>query len=268
MRRLTQVMTLIVLAVLASCVGTTGSSLVTFRLTISGPPDAREGEPLEIDSGRGYHVTLTRAVLHVGAVFLNRSTPIKGSQATSCILPGIYVGQVVPPLGGTGLDVDVLSPTPQTFPALGTGTADHAEAGEVWLTGGDVNAAEDPTIILDVAGTAVKGTASFSFEGKLTIGNNRAIDRGSTAQPGAHPICKQRIATPIKVDLIPSDQGELRLVIDPRAWFANVEFSDLAPKEGDPSRFVFADDDSDAASRNLFLALHAQAGVYGFSWRR
>ena len=259
---------LLLLAFVVSCVGSTGSALVTFRLTVSGPAYAQNGQPLELDTGRGYHVTLTRAVLHVGAVYLNRSTPIKGSQATSCILPGIYAGQVIAPLGGNGLDVDVLSPLPQAFPALGSGTADHVEAAEVWLTGGDVNAEEDATIILDVAGTAARDGVVLAFDGKLTIGRNRAVTAGSTGQPGAHPICKQRIATPIAVDLVPTDGGELRLQIDPRGWFSNVDFADLAPKGSDPTQVAFADDDSDAASLNLFLALHAQSGVYQFSWRR
>ena len=266
--RALRLLVLAFIAVLASCVGTTGSGLVTFRLFVSGPRDVDATRPFEFDSGRGYHVTLTRATLHVGAVFLNRSVPIAGAQATSCVLPGIYVGQVVPPSGGLGLDVDALSPIPQQFPALGSGTADHAEAGEVWLTGGPVDAADDPTVILDVAGTAVRGGDTFRFEGKLTIGNNRLTDRGSSAQPGAHPICKQRIATPIRTNLTPRDGGDLLLEIDPRGWFGNVDFSALAPSSDDPSLYVFVDDEAgDAASRNLFRALHAFDGVYRFSFR-
>ena len=70
--------------------------------------------------------------------------PSSGAQFTNCILPGIYTGEAL-----DGLDVDLLSATPQPFPSPGTGTDDEARTGEVWLTGGDVNAAADPTVIAD-----------------------------------------------------------------------------------------------------------------------
>jgi hypothetical protein len=60
------------------------------------------------------------------------------------------------------------------------------------------------------------------------------------------------------------------LQIDPRNWFANVDFSLLQISPSDPSRYAFVDSSdpsTDAASRNLFQALHASVGVYSFAWR-
>ena len=244
----------------ASCIGSTGSGLVTFRASASGPSDVDAKAPFT--SGLGYQVTLTRAKLHVGAVYLNRSVPSSGAQATSCILPGIYVAQVL-----DGLDVDVLDPTPQAFPVNGDGTADHASAGEVWLTGGDVTAEDDATVILDVAGTAAKGGASFPFEGQLTIGKNRAVAPVDPSQPGTNPICKERIVSPIPVDLAPKNGGELRLEIDPRGWFDNVDFARL-DKAGDaPLLYRFNDAPLEQPDANLFRAMRAaSADTYRFRW--
>jgi predicted small secreted protein len=109
---------LVVMAVtLAACVGTTGGDVVDFPVAAAGAADAVAGQPYELVTDRGWHVVLTKATLHVGALYLGQSLPVSGAQNTSCILPGTYVAQVT-----TGLDVDLLSPAPQRFPSLGHGT--------------------------------------------------------------------------------------------------------------------------------------------------
>ena len=60
-------------------------------------PAASDGT-LSFTNGLDYAVTLTRARLHVGAIYLNQSVPSSGSQETSCVLPDIYVAQVIGPL--------------------------------------------------------------------------------------------------------------------------------------------------------------------------
>ena len=127
--------------VATACTGTTGSELVSFRAFGSGPADAPAGG-LTFVNGEGWSITLTRARVHIGALYLNRSVPISGGQERECFLPGIYVAQVL-----SGADIDALSPALQPFPEAGSGTADHAATGEVWLTGGPVDAVEDRTVI-------------------------------------------------------------------------------------------------------------------------
>jgi len=138
----------IAMLVLPACLGTTGSSIVSFRWR-PRPGGCRGWADTGVRYGRGWHVELTKATLYIGAVYLDESVPVSGAQDTSCILEGVYAGQET-----SGLSVNVLSPDPQPFPAPGNGTGDLAITGEVWLAGGDVNASDDPTIIVDVAGTA------------------------------------------------------------------------------------------------------------------
>jgi hypothetical protein len=239
---------------LGGCVGTTGGDLFPFEATASGPA-ASDGQGYSFESGRGYAVSLTRARVHVGAVYLNRGRATSVASDTSCTLAGIYVAEVT-----SGLDVDALSPEPQAFPVLGQGTADLAHTGEVWLTSGDVNATSDSRVVLDVAGTATRGDRSYPFEARLTIGANRLETPPNPALPGAKPICKQRIVTPIPVNAVPARGGKLHLRIDPAGFFGNVDFSTLSASADGVFRF----DDASAtqASANLYAGLRASTGTY------
>jgi hypothetical protein len=247
--------------VFVGCVGTTGSEVVSFRASAAGPADATGG-PYSFVSGRGYDVTLSRARLTIGAIYLNRSVPISGGQERSCIQPGIYVGEVL--RGGT---VDLLSPTPVAMAELGHGTRDRAASAEVWLFGGNIDAPDDRTVVLDVEGTATREGAPINFFGRVTIGKNRQQPPTDPARPGASPLCKDRIAGPVSVDLTPTEGGELLVRINPRGLFANVEFTDLTPgpSPSDPRRFT--DSNDDAPSFNLFRGLLAQSGTFSFEWK-
>jgi len=244
-----------------ACSGTTGSDLVSFAAAASGPADAVEGEPLEFTAG-SYHVVLTTATLHVGAVYLDQSLPVSGAQATSCILPGVYVAQVT-----HGLDVDLLSPSPQPFPGAGEGIGSPAAVGEVWLMHEDVNQVDDRTPVLVIEGTADRAGQSFPFEGKITIGANRLVPSSDASQPGAHPICKERIVSPIPVALTPRSSGALRLRVDPRIFLENVDFAALPKTSDAPPVYQFNDSSTGSPSIRLYQALHsARADLYRFEW--
>jgi hypothetical protein len=250
----------LVLGVLAltGCVGTTGGDEFAFEAYARGPKDV--SVPYTFENGKGYTVALTRAHVLVGAAYLNRSMPTSVSSSTTCALPGAYVAEVTTPL-----EVDALSAELQPFPASGAATSDHARTGEVWLTGGDVNDPFDTTVILDVAGTTEVAGETRAFEGKLTIGENR-LEPTPPAEPGLKPICKERIVSPVPVDLVPERGEHLTLAVEPAKMFANVDFSLLAADAD--GTLMFDDDPSTAtpASTNLYIGLRASSGVYSFAF--
>ena len=254
-----------------ACVGTTGSDLVEFDVYAAGPDGAQSHAPLTFTTRRNWDVSLTRARLHIGAMYLNRATPVSGAQSTSCTLPGLYVASI--PGGLVSEDqnhwtyVDALDSTPQPFVVKGEGTADHASSAAIWLTGGDINAEEDSTWIVDVAGTATTQSQSIPFEGHVTIGKNRALPAPDPAMPGANPICRQRIVSPIAANITPTIGGSLLLRVNPAGWFANVDFAALGTSPSNPSMYVFADDNSNQPSLNLYqTGLMAIEGVYTLAW--
>jgi hypothetical protein len=243
----------------AACVGTTGDQVVDFDAVASGPADAVAGQPLSFEGSRGWQVTLTHASVHVGALYLADAMPVSGAQATSCVLPGSYVAQVV-----QGRDVDLLSNEPQAFPTRGRGTTLEARAGQVWLTSNDVNLANvpsPPTVILDLLGSAERDGEVRPFEAKLTIASNRVDTSGSAA--GGSPICKERIVSPIPTTIRVESTGALWLRVDPRLLFTNVDFGALEAR-GDV--YVFKDDSSDQPSANLYNNLKQAGPLYDFSW--
>jgi hypothetical protein len=255
---------------LAGCNGTTGSGLVTFTARAGGPSDVVPGQPLVFKSGFGFDISLTTAHFHLGAIYLNMNRPSSGLGQQPCVLPGIYDGQAF-----AALDLDLLSPALVTFPSAGQGTANPVAVGEVWLTGGDINATEDETVILDVAGTATRGNDAWPFVASVTIGSNRAIPPPNAGMPGANPICHQRIAGPICgaptssnacPPLIPmlSDGGTLELRIDPRGMFNSVDFTQLAPNGS--ATTVTIPDTSAGTGYALFKGVIANSGVYDFTW--
>jgi len=243
----------------AGCVGTTGDQVVEFEAAASGPADAVAGEPLSFAGSRGWQVTLTTARMHIGAIYLAEAMPVSGAQATSCILPGSYVAQVV-----EGRDIDLLSSEPQPFPVAGRGTTLEARAGQVWLTSGDVNRTDDParpTVILELAGTARRDNDARPFQAQLTIAGNRVSASGVAA--GGSPICKQRIVSPIPTSIRVQSGGALWLRVDPRRLFTNVDFGALA---ADGDGYSFKDDSSDQPSANLYNNLKQGSELYDFSW--
>ena len=240
----------------AACVGTTGGELLDFTAAAAGPADAGSGGPLAFTTYRGWHVVLTQATLHVGAIYLDQSQPVSGSQGTNCTLPGTYVAQVT-----SGLDVNLLSSEPALFPTQGQGTTiPPALVGQVWLTGGDINAASDPTPILVIAGTAEDaGGDVIPFEGTITI--DAQATTGEAA--GQDPVCKLRIVS-VPTTVSVRTTGGLLLRIDPRLLFVNVDFSQLAPSGGS---YVFSSDPSaNQPSFNLNANLRSSGTLFTFSW--
>jgi len=251
---------LLVLLCALGCEKTTGGLRVTFRAAAAGPDDAPPGEFI---NARGYHVVLNRAVLYIGALYLNQTT----SGATvglrhGCYASGTYAAQV---LGG--LNVDLLSPALQFFPVEGEGTSTRALAAEVWLNGsGRVDQIDDQTVILDIAGVAERGSNRFPFAGTLTIAQNRVIPPQIASTPGVNPICKQRIIAPIPIDITPANGGLLVLRVDAYDLFAATDFAQLNKVSDTPLLYRFSNKVDNTADQNVYGNMRTPR-TYQFEWQ-
>jgi hypothetical protein len=256
----------VVLAALAlpACGGQTGGEIVTFTAYASGI--AGVGGTMELDTGLGYHVLLTDARMHIGAVYLRLGQANPGSANASCVGDTTYGLQVPGPV-----DVDVLSSEPQPFSFPGSATTDADQSGEVWLVNGDVNLVASTTAAVSVAGIATKSGTAYPFAGAITIGQNRLVPPANPAAPGTNPICKERIVAPIPVEIHPSPGGHLLLEINPAAWFGDLDFSTLLPG-ADGATLAIPDASAGSgpdipAGRAFFMAVtSASPDVYRFMW--
>lgn len=247
------------LLTLTSCVGVSGGRTFEFESAAAGPADVRD-HALHFTTPRGYDVELTRAVLHVGAVYMNELLPVANAQADDCISSGRYTAQVT-----RGRDIDLLDATPQAFPLPGVATGTVSRAGEVWLTGGDVYDENDGSPVFAATGTARRGADVIPFEVLFSIGSSRKRPPPSPAQPGANPLCRERIVAPIPLEIFPREGGSLLVRVDPRKLFVAIEFAELAPSSGANAR-SFRDDGSDAPSAALYGALRSSP-VFAFEWK-
>ena|SRR5579862_1726220 len=258
---------LIVIVALAGCGGTTGSGLVTFNAVAGGP--ANVDWTAGFDTGSGYHVTLTNASFHLGAVYLNMTNPSAGGPEAACIQPGIYVAQAFGACqsdGVCGVDLNLLKSDSIPFGVLGEGTANLAAEAEVWLTGGDINDANDTTPILQATGTASRDGVDWPFTTTVTIAGNRQIPAPNVAEPGLHPICRQRIVSPIVLPggLQLSDGGTLDVTVDARGMFNQVDFAELSAG-GNLPQYTIPDDQSILGTA-MYKGVMANSGVYGFAF--
>jgi hypothetical protein len=262
---------LVVVPLALSCTGSTGYRLVSFYAAAVGPADARASRPytLAAANDRGFRIELDTAVIHIGAVYLDQSVPTSGQQQEPCTLPGTYVGEV-----RGGRDFDMLSSSPQLFPVAGDGSTIPAAAGQVWLTHGDVFAAADPLPVLTLDGFATRdGAAPIHFQAALVIDQSRTPAVNS-ALPGEHPICVQRIVSPIPLDITLAQSGTLLIRLDPSALFIDVDFSTLLtcascpiPQSDGSVAYGFTNDSSNQASINLYRNLTAAGSLYRFEWQ-
>lgn len=252
-----------VLLVLTGCIETTGGQAVAFMAQASGDPAVVTGGPLTFATPRGFEVTLTRARMTVGALYLNQQNPQSYALEQGCIQEGIYSGEV-----RGGLTIDALRPEPEPFPVTGHGTDALTLAGELWLTGGDLLADTDETVVLDVAGVATRGAEVFPFEAQVTISRNRVLPPRNPALPGSNPLCRQRIVSPIPFEVRLAEGGTLWLQVDPRAWFVSVDFAELVRVSDSPLLYRFTDDASSSAQpdKALYAALRSAVGPYRFEF--
>ena len=243
------------------CSGSTGSQVFTFHAAARGTDGAANGS-LTFVTPSGWSVTLTRAHLRVGPLYVNHAVPISQGRATGGYSSGRYLAQVL-----SQVTVDALSPSAVPFATDGDGVADLAQTGEVWLLpdGGD-----DETTILDIAGTATRAGVTVPFDGTLPI-DGSWLAPASPATPGESPILAIRQVTDIPAAFYTQPGGTLLLRVEPARLFDAVsDFSSLQQNgagAGGAFKLGASGLASDATTVAIFRGLHAHEGVYRFEWQ-
>jgi hypothetical protein len=260
----TFVRVLLPLFALAACNDTTGQPIISFTGQAGGVAGIAPQVPFV--TGSGYAVTLTTAKLHMGAVYLNQYNPESGAGTMPCVLDGIYVAQLFGPL-----DLDLLSPEMVAFPQAGSGTEALAHTAQIFLLEGDINDPDNDEPVLELAGTAQKGITLWPFSATVTIGANRLPQVNDVSEPGANPICAERIVTPIIPvggAVTPTNGGQLSVRIDVRHMLDGVDFVYLTDGVSPPPAppYVIPDQIGTTVSDQLFSGLRSDANVYAISY--
>ncbi len=249
------------LGLVVACSGSTGGQAFTFHAAARGASGAADGAYVFMTPS-GWRVTLTRARLRVGPIYVNHAVPVSQGRATGGYSSGRYTGQVL-----AQVTVDTLSAAPTAFAVDGEGVAADAQTGEVWLL---PDSADDRAPVLDLEGTASRNGVSVPFAGALAI-DASWLAPASAATPGESPLLALRQVTDIPTAFSPKPGGTLVVRVEPARWFDAVsDFSTLTGNGADAAgRFGLGAQGlaSDATTVAIFRGLHAHEGVYSFEWQ-
>ena len=262
---------------LFSC-GTTGSERFSFPASAGGAEGAGRAP---FTNALGWTITLTRAEVSIGPIYLNVIAPLNDQTQSSLLRIRAAYGDTDHLGGGREvgevlgrLTFDALSPTLVPFSTSGTVTQEEVRTAEVWLYPPPGVAYETVNITapsLEVAGEATRAGETVRFRGSLVLIEAWASD----AQPGersAQPITDLRKVRGIPASFFPNAGGSLEIRFDPRPLFRGADFANLTtnPTDSDGTKVLVQSKTgtvtTDQVMRNLFQGLRASTGTYAVRW--
>jgi len=262
--------------------GSTGSVRFAFDARIAGV--ARDvTQPLTFVNERGWTITLEKANVTVGPVYLNVIAPLRDDE--SSFVPWIGVRRAFGDDDhlGAGRDVgevlgqvtfDALSPSFTSFAVQGTMTQEQVRTAEIWFWPPPDQTPEAVNIdspVIDVAGEAVRGDVAVRFRGALILNDAWTSD----AKPGersAQPVTALRKLRGIPTSFFPTEGGALEIRFDIRPLFRGADFSNLAsnPADKDGRKILIQSKTgkftTDQVMRNVFQGLRASTGTFAVRW--
>jgi hypothetical protein len=267
-----------------ACVGTTGGEKFEFDAAIGGI-ERDTGAPYTFTNEYAWTVTLSRAEVTVGPLYLNtiaslggvarwmRLLPVREARAHSAHLgEGRIVGEV---LGRVRFDA--LSPSLISFPVRGVISTDEVRSAEVWFyPPADVppETTKISASAVEVAGEATREQQRVRFRGKLILDdtwlpNAKPGDRDNT------PITAIRQVRGIPARFTPSPGGRLEIRVALAPLFASADFSNLEQNPfdlEDPQARALIQAKTgkyttDQVMRVMYQGLRASSGTYTVAWR-
>lgn len=265
------------------CTGETGRERFSFEAAAGGTERADPG-PLTFTNQRGWSITLTKADVTLGPVYLNVLAPLRDDNQS--LLGRLFVRNAWAAgedhLGGGRIVGEVLSqvrfsalsPGLVAFPSLGSITQEDVRTAEVWFypePGVTAETKKIDTVALEVAGTATREGTTVAFRGSLVLDDAWQPDMvaGSRA---ASSITEVRQVRGISAPFIPTRGGHLEIRFDVTRLFRGADFSNLArnPTDKDGTKVLVqaktGEVTTDQVMTNLYQGLRAATGTYTVRW--
>jgi hypothetical protein len=266
------------------CAGSTGSKRFSFEARAGGV--AREGSgPFTFTNQKGWIITLTKADVTIGPVYLNVVPPLRDetqgfldlfvktawAHGEGHLNEGRIVGEVLGQLRFSALSSDLVS-----FPVFGSLTQEEVRTAEVWFypePGVSPDTTKIDTVAFDVAGEATKDGSTVRFRGALVLNDAWQPDAPAGSRSTAS-ITDIRKVRGIQTTFFPTEGGRLELRFDVTHLFRGADFGNLAsnPSDKDGTKVLVQAKTgkvtTDQVMTNLYQGLRASSGTYAVRWVR
>lgn len=263
------------LALLIGCGADTGSQRFGFEARAGGASTAT-GAPLEFTNQAGWAISLTRADVTLGPVYLNVQPPLRAGWLDWLVRPAfaqtshLDTGRVVGEVLGQ-VTFSALSPELVPFPVLGALAQEEVRTAEVWFYPSPNVPAETTaidTVALDVAGEASRDGVTYGFAGQLVLDDDWASQQAAGTR-GSSSLVDIRQVRGIAAGFFPEPGGHLELRLDVTRLFRGANFASLEDNPPDASgvrTLVQAPAARDQVMSNLYQGLREANGTYAVSW--
>lgn len=279
----------------AGCASDTGETRFSFGASAGGVErPAHDPGSLTFTNERGWTITLTKATVTFGPVYLNVAPPLR-EEGLSRLLDFVVkpawadgsdhlgAGRVVGEVLGQ-VTFDALSSELVEFPVAGSLAQERIRTSEVWFypkpgVAAETTkigpkpgaAAETGTVALDVAGSATDGQATVRFRGALVL-DDAWLPEATAGSRGTLSITEIRKVRGIPSAFYPTEGGRLEVRFDVEEPFRGADFSNLEnnPTDADGTKILVQSKSgkvtTDQVMTNLYQGLRSATGTYSVRW--
>jgi hypothetical protein len=260
---------------LLGCGTDTGSRRFQFEASAGGAATAT-GAPLQFTNQTGWAITLTRADVTLGPLYLNVEPPLRTSWLDWLVRPafaqashlddGRIVGEVLGQVTFSALSSELVP-----FPVPGSMAQEEVRTAEVWFYPSPAVAAESTaidTVALVVAGEASRDGVTYAFAGELVLDDDWIAEQVAGTR-GTSSLAGIRQVRGIAAGFFPEEGGRLELRLDVTQLFRGANFASLEdnpPDAGGVRTLVQAPEARDQVMTNLYQGLREANGTYAVSW--
>jgi hypothetical protein len=276
------------LALPTGCAGTTGGKRFEFD-ALAGGVQRTNAESFTFSNQRGWSITLAKARITVGPVYLNVNAPLSNGTAENGKFG--FLNHLVTHAHAAGADFlgggrvvgevlgrvtfDALSATLVAFPVRGSIAQEPVRTADICFfpskdTSPESPQTNEPTV--EVEGVATRDNQVVIFRGALVL-NDSWVPTAAAGARDAIPIATIRQSRGISAPLLPTEGGRLELRFDVRALFRGADFSNVAfnPRAADGAVLLAQGKSgkatTDQVMTNMFQGLKASRGTFFVAWR-